>query len=91
MQNEVKSFSDPCDKEVSGRAPHCANCGQMEIGCNESYPGENVKMGKEGNTLESRMYKDCIVCFVWINMKKEDVPILEKNFESNYSQRKIWG
>lgn len=48
-------------------------------------------MGKEGNTLESRMYKDCIVCFVWINMKKEDVPILEKNFESNYSQRKIWG
>lgn len=54
-------------------------------------PGENVKMGKEGNTLESRMYKDCIVCFVWINMKKEDVPILEKNFESNYSQRKIWG
>jgi len=54
-------------------------------------PGENVKMGKEGNTLESRMYKDCIVSFVWINMKKEDVPILEKNFESNYSQRKIWG
>lgn len=48
-------------------------------------------MGKEGNTLESRMCKDCIVCFVWINMKKEDVPILEKNFESNYSQRKIWG
>jgi len=35
-------------KRSSGGASHCANCGQMEIGCNESYSrGEPVKKKKK--------------------------------------------
>lgn len=48
-------------------------------------------MGKEENTLESRKFKDCTVCFIWINMKKKDVSYLRKEVCTKLQSEKNLG